>query len=342
MSWVSSIQSHRHIKASPSSVTPLFTCNSQEIMKNNNKNNMFILGFGYVARSFAHELRTDNWKVSGTCTSTSSKDKLQHMGFDIQLFNANDTQFSCLNSLLDATHLLVSIPPVAGIGDPVLYQHQDLLKTALCNGNLQWLCYLSSTSVYGDCGGAWVDEDYPAKPTKDSANARLVAEEGWLSLGHDLGVSGQVLRLGGIYGPGRSALDTIIKQGTLTESQKSREASQYTSRIHVADICQALKASIMKPSPGRIYNVVDDEPAPRAEVFAFAETLIEKKWPGQLKEMHPSSKPALVSHENVRRGEKRVLNYRLKKELGVRLLHPTYRSGLESIIQLIGNPPHLH
>lgn len=303
-------------------------------------NSMFILGFGYVGQFLAQEMKTQNWKVSGTCTSTTKMQKLEDTGFDVQLFNANDNELGCLNSLVEATHLLVSIPPVVGLGDPVLYRHRDLLKSALCNGNLQWMCYLSSTSVYGDCGGAWVDEDYPTRPTKDLANARLVAEKGWLSLGQDLGVSGQVMRLGGIYGPGRSALDTIIKQGTLTKSQRSREARQYTSRIHVADICQALKASITKPSSGRIYNVVDDDPASRAEVFAFSKTLIDKKWPGQFKEKHPSSMSASVCHEKIGQGEKRVSNSRLKNELGVRLLHPTYRSGLKSILQLIGNPPH--
>ncbi|KAK7819147.1 hypothetical protein CFP56_040655 [Quercus suber] len=184
--------------------------------------------------------------------------------------------------------------------------------------------------VYGDCGGAWVDEDYPTSPTSELANLRLVAEKRWLNLGDDLGLSAQVFRLGGIYGPGRSAVDTIIKQGALSESQKMRVSRQYTSRIHVEDISQALKASIHAPSHGKAYNIVDDDPAPREEVFAYARDLVEKKWPGQIKQSTNESESFIKKGSP--RGAKRVSNARMKKELGVRLLHPNYGSGLQSII----------
>ncbi|KAL5705567.1 hypothetical protein ACHQM5_023856 [Ranunculus cassubicifolius] len=312
-----------------------FVCNSVSD-KNKPSNRMFILGFGYVAQIFAQELRKDNWKVSGTCTSTIKKEKLQSMGFDVELFAANNKELRCLDSMIDSTHLLVSIPSIVDVGDPVLYQHVGLLQSQLCKGNLQWLCYLSSTSVYGDCGGAWVDEDYPTTPTKDSSKARLKAEKDWLSLGCDLGLSVQVLRLGGIYGPGRSAVDTIVKKGSLSESQRMRGAKQYTSRIHVHDICQALKGSINKPSSGRIYNVVDDDPASRGEVFAFAEALIKENWPGKFIEARDSSCNNMLA--STRGGEKRVLNARLKNELNVKLLYPTYREGLASIVQSMQNP----
>lgn len=112
-----------------------------------------------------------------------------------------------------------------------------------------------------------------------------------------------------------------------------RSFMKYTSRVHVADICNALNASLHKPSPGRIYNIVDDEPAPRTEVFSFAWNLIQEKWPGLLKQVtSPDTAESLIPERSSTRGEKRVSNARMKKELGVKLLHPNYRSGLQSII----------
>lgn len=290
---------------------------------------MFILGMGFVGQFFSQALKNQGWAVSGTCTSIMKKKQLEEKGFDIYLFDANQPEQSTIDVMKYHTHLVVSIPPVVGIGDPML-QHEELLRSTLMDGNLQWLGYLSTTSVYGGCGGAWVDEDYPTSPTSELANLRLVAEKRWLNLGDDLGLSAQVFRLGGIYGPGRSAVDTIIKQGALSESQKMRVSRQYTSRIHVEDISQALKASIHAPSHGKVYNIVDDDPAPREEVFAYARDLVEKKWPGQIKQSTNESESFIKKGSP--RGAKRVSNARMKKELGVRLLHPNYGSGLQSII----------
>ncbi|KAK1324836.1 hypothetical protein QJS10_CPA01g01230 [Acorus calamus] len=128
---------------------------------------------------------------------------------------------------------------------------------------------------------------YPANPLSELAKARLSAEKGWLKLTHSLGVPIYIFRLGGIYGPGRSALDTIIKQESLSKAQRIRESKQYTARIHVADIYQAIEASFNIQSSRKIYNIVDDNPAPRDEVFAFARASIEARWPGQQKEVSP-------------------------------------------------------
>ncbi|CAN1314547.1 hypothetical protein LINPERPRIM_LOCUS29368 [Linum perenne] len=176
---------------------------------------------------------------------------------------------------------------------------------------------------------------YPASPSTEVAKARLLAENGWLNFGHSLGLSTQVFRLGGIYGPGRSAVDTVMKQKPLSERQKMRASGQYTSRVHVEDICQALWASIKIPSFRRIYNIVDDDPAPREEVFAYAEDLVKKKWPDLIKQRSPSEEDMSsdVVSQRSSRGEKRVSNTRMKRELGVKLHHPSYRSGLISITE---------
>ncbi|XP_027073115.2 uncharacterized protein [Coffea arabica] len=311
--------------------------NSGSLIPNSQNLQMFILGMGFVGQFFAADLKNKGWVVSGTCTSIPKRTKLEQMGFDAYIFDANDPDPEVLDVIQHHSHLVISIPPVAGLGDPMLH-HKGLLKSKLKQGNLRWLSYLSSTRVYGDSCGAWVDEDHPIIPTNELARARLAAEEGWLRFGRDLDVAVQIFRLGGIYGPGRSAIDTIIKQEPLSTSQRMRSSRRYTSRIHVADICQALNASIEKPSGGKIYNIVDDDPAPRVEVFTFAQNLVKSKWPDHGQPLiNPLITDSLIP-EGGYSEEKRVSNSRMKEELGVKLLHPTYRSGLQDIIRHVESP----
>ncbi|EOA39205.1 hypothetical protein CARUB_v10012174mg [Capsella rubella] len=300
------------------------------------QNRMFILGMGYVGGFFAQQLKEADWLVSGTCRSDTKKKEWEKRGIDLNLFSADSPELSLIDSVKDYTHLLISIPPSAGIGDPML-RNVELVRDKLSGGNLQWVCYLSSTSVYGDCGGAWVNEDHPPNPKTQSAKLRLAAEEGWLSLGRDLGVSTQILRLGGIYGPGRSAIDTLLKRERLSEGQKKRASRKFTSRVHVEDICQALQAATEKLPSGEIYNVVDDDPAPREKVFEYALELIETRWPGTI-ETKPFPFVYESREESSLRGEKRVRNEHMKNKLGVKLLHPSYKSGLQSIIEKMDNP----
>ncbi|KAL1810457.1 hypothetical protein ACET3Z_027447 [Daucus carota] len=324
-------------KASPSSTNTNLQYDVASSESESFKNRIFILGMGYVGKFFAQELLNKEWIVTGTCTSNAKKLKLEEMGFNVHKFNANEPELEVLDDLSNHTHLLVSVPPVEGIGDPLL-QHDELLKRRLVDGNLRWLCYLSSTGVYGNCGGAWVDEDYPVSSTSGSAKAkaRLAAEEGWLHFGSQLGLETKIFRLGGIYGPGRSAIDTILKQKQLSEVQRLRSFSRYTSRVHISDICQALHASIQKPSTMSIFNIVDDDPTPREEVFMYGQSLVEKKWPGHTRQLTSHERAeSSFSKANVR-GDKRVSNARMKKELGVQLRHPSYRSGLQSILEHLG------
>ncbi|XP_020238307.1 uncharacterized protein LOC109817471 [Cajanus cajan] len=303
------------------------------------KRSMFILGMGFVGQSLARKLHNQGWIVSGTCTTHVKKKQLQDTGFHVHLFDANHPDPGILQLVKNYTHILVSVPPVVGIGDPML-QHEEVIRSSLVNGDLQWLCYLSSTSVYGDCDGELVDEDYPTNPESELTKLRLMSEEGWSNLAHYLGISPLLFRLGGIYGPGRSAVDTIIKQKPMSEGQKRRKYRKYTSRVHVEDICQALMATLYAPSPSEVYNIVDDDPAPREEVFEYAMKLVEKKWP-ELKFQSVEQRQKVMSSVNPR-GEKRVCNARMKRELGVQLLYPDYRSGLKSIIDHIERPFHCH
>ncbi|KAJ0085413.1 hypothetical protein Patl1_09204 [Pistacia atlantica] len=304
---------------------------------------MFILGMGFVGQIFAQELKNEGWVVSGTCTTDMKKEELQERGFDVYLFNANEPELRILDSLKHYSHLLVSIPPVVGVGDPML-QHTEAFTKYISGwkSSVAWLFVIDwyVLIVYMDIvvGCGWMRSNYPASPTTELGKFRLAAEERWLNLAHDIGLSSQVFRLGGIYGPGRSAVDTIVRQVPLSESQKLRSSRKYTSRIHVDDICQVLKASIHKPSSGNIYNVVDDYPAPREEVFAYALDLIEEKWPGRFKQRTSVEEAEPFCTRGSSRGEKRVSNARIKKELSVRLLHPSYKSGLRSIIDQMEKP----
>lgn len=285
-----------------------------------------------MGRIFAQELHKENWAVSGTCRSLEKKKVIEQCGFDAYQFDARKPDPAMLSCIKDQTHLLVSVPPDAHFGDPML-EREELWRKSLMGGNLRWLGYLSTTSVYGDCGGAWVDEDYPANPSSESASLRLAAEEGWLRLGRDLNVDSYTFRLGGIYGPGRSAVDTILKDIELSRNQKKRMSKQFTARVHVADICQALKATIHTPASSKMYNIVDDDPAPRSEVFTFARSLLRQKRPDLFTKISSSdSQEEEDDFNELVKGEKRVSNARMKNELGVKLLHSTYKSGLESII----------
>ncbi|KAJ8567194.1 hypothetical protein K7X08_019402 [Anisodus acutangulus] len=199
--------------------------------------------------------------MDGTCTSTARKKKLEEMGFHAHIFDANEPQHEVLDIMKFHSHL-ISVPPVLVVGDPML-QHKELLKERLKDGGLQWLGYLSSTSVYGDSGGAWVDKEFPTRPITESAKARMAAEEGWLHLACDVGITAQIFR------PHIRAVDTILKQEPLSKGQKMRFSR-------------------------KIYNVVDDDPAPREQVlFKFATNLVEKKWPGHLTSNSSAEEPEL-------------------------------------------------
>ncbi len=191
--------------------------------------------------------------------------------------------------------------------------------------SLRWIGYLSTTGVYGDRGGDWVDENSQRVPTQDRSRRRALAEDSWLTVWEHDGLPVHVFRLAGIYGPGRSAIDSL-RDGT---AKRIVKAGQVFSRIHVADIAAVLIASMARPNPGAAYNLCDDNPAPPDEVIAYAAELLGVQPPpvvrfedAQLSEMARS-----FYADN-----KRVRNNRIKEELGVQLTFPDYRSGLQAIL----------
>ena len=283
---------------------------------------LFCFGLGYSAKALAALLRAQGWQVAGTCRDENTRSALQDLGYSAWIM-APDRLLADLSGLLaDATHVLCSVPPGVD-GDPVLRQAAGALTAAT---HLRWVGYLSTTGVYGDHDGDWVDEDTPLAPTSDRSRWRAAAEDAWLELWQKSGLPVHVFRLAGIYGPGRSQLDSL-KRG---QARRIDKPGQVFSRIHVDDIARVLKASIDRPRPGRIYNVCDDEAAPPAEVVEFAADLLGLPPPPLLPFDTAELSPMAQSFY---RDNKRVRNRRLHDELGVSLRYPSYREGLRALME---------
>jgi nucleoside-diphosphate-sugar epimerase len=204
----------------------------------------------------------------------------------------------------------------------VLGRHRDDLRRL--SASLCWAGYLSTTGVYGDARGEWVDETSPLMPMTARGRRRLAAETAWRSLGLPL----HIFRLAGIYGPGRNQLVALI-DGT---AKRIVREGQVFSRIHVEDIAGVLEASMARPNPGQAYNVCDDEPAPPQDVVAFAAGLLDIPAPPEIAFEDAKLSPMAKSFYAE---SKRVANRRIKEELDYRLIYPTYREGLSALLSTL-------
>ncbi len=288
---------------------------------------LFCFGYGYSARALALRLIGEGWTVSGTCRSDEKRALLAADGVRAYLFDRDRPLIDAPSALDGVTDVLSSVPPDR-LGDPVLDRHGELLSTAR---GLRWIGYLSTTGVYGDTGGALVDEIAPLCPTSERARRRVEAERRWLALHESDGQPLHVFRLAGIYGPGRGAIEQVRRAG----GRRIDRPGHLFSRIHVDDIAAVLRASMAKPNPGRIYNVCDDEPAAPADVVAHACSLLglEPPPPVPFDQAASELSPMALSFW---RDNRRVDNTRIKRELGVELRYPDYRSGLAAIARALG------
>ena len=285
-------------------------------------NRLFIFGFGDTALQLARLAQGRGYAVAGTVRSPEKVRALRGSGHDVVDFVSGQPMADPADRLRDVTHLLCSIPPDEG-GDPALIAHAEDLRVP----SLKWIGYLSTTGVYGDHGGAWVDETTPAAPVSDRAQRRLTAERQWLDLGARLGVSTHIFRLPGIYSPGRSALDQV-RAGT---ARRILRPAQVFSRIHVEDIATTLLASMDRSGGAAIYNVADDEPSPQADVVAFACELLGVQAPPLVDYAQVEASLSLMARSFYAES-RRVKNDLIKRELGVALAYPTYREGLRAIL----------
>jgi nucleoside-diphosphate-sugar epimerase len=283
---------------------------------------LFCFGLGYTALALAERLRPRGWEIAGTCRGETQQARLAAAGIAAHLFERGRPLVDAAALLGGATHLLISAPPDS-LGDPVL----DCYGAEIASGDraLRWVGYLSTTGVYGDRGGGLVDEAAELRPIGERGRRRVAAEEGWLDLWRRHALPVHLFRLAAIYGPGRSTLDAV-RAGT---AQRIVKHGQVFSRTHVADLAAALEASIARPNPGGVYNVCDDEAAAPQDVVAFACELLGVAKPPLI----PFETAALSAMARSFYDEsKRVDNGRIKRELGVVLQYPDYRSGLRAIL----------
>lgn len=270
-------------------------------------NRLFIFGLGYSGLEIAKLAKDAGWRVAGTVTGADKAERLAADGIETHVFDGTAPVDA------EATHVVCTIAP-GSAGDPALRTCGDLLRGA------RWLGYLSTTGVYGDHGGGWVDETTTPIPGQPRSLWRLDAERAWQALG------ATIFRLPGIYGPGRSAIDQV-RAGTARRIDKP---GQFFSRIHVDDIAAAVLAAMTHPARGALYNVADDLPAANSDVIAYACELLGLPVPPALPwdEVAPTMSPMARSFYEENR---RVKNDRLKRELGLALRYPTYREGLRAI-----------
>lgn len=278
---------------------------------------LFIFGLGFSGLEIAKLAKTEGWTVAGTCTGEEKARRLRAAGIDAHRFDG--TAALAPDAFGDATHVVCTIAPGAA-GDPALRTCRALL------GRARWLGYLSTTGVYGSHDGGWVDETTPALPSQPRSQQRLAAEQGWRDLAAATGASLHLLRLPGIYGPGRSTLDRV-KAGT---AQRIDKPGQFFSRIHVADLAASAMKATAREGGTEIWNVADDLPASNADVVAYACELLGQPVPPALPwdEAAPTMSPMARSFYSESR---KVRNGKLKRELGVVLRYPTYREGLSAI-----------
>ena len=282
----------------------------------------FAFGLGYSAQALAGPLAARGWEIAGTVRDPGTLERLKQRGYKMARFADPSDRDGVANLLRGTTHLLHSIPPVAGV-DPVLAQFRDQLAAL---ASLRWVGYLSTVGVYGGSDGAWVDESMKPEPRNARTEARVAAEKEWLAFGEETGCPVQIFRLAGIYGPGRSAFDKL-HDGTARRIVKQ---GQVFNRIHVDDIASTLEASITRPRQGAIYNIADNYPAPPDEVIAYAAELAGLPLPPAVPFEEAELTPMARSFYE---GNRRIANHLIKSELGVQLAFPSYREGLAAVLR---------
>ena len=277
--------------------------------------NLFCFGLGYCADYLSAKLIKQGWQVSATCRTSEKAAVLEASGIRPVLLSGRKVTVTDLGK---ADHILISVPPEQDGSDPVLNFAGAAL--AALQDQIKWVGYLSTTGVYGDHQGAWIDEETPAGLLSERGQRRVAAEAQWAATGLPM----NYFRLAGIYGPGRNSL-RALQNGTARRVVKQ---GQVFSRIHLADITRILEASIANPNAGRAYSVCDDTPAPPQDVVTYAAELMGVSPPALQDFATAELSPMARSFygEN-----KRIRNNRIKEELGVSLEYPNYRAGLSAL-----------
>jgi len=285
--------------------------------------NLFVFGMGFSAKAAARAVleRDTEAVVSGTTRSIDSAAALTRQGIGAHIFDGEKPGATLRPDLLAATHAMFSIAPGA-LGDPALLHHRAELDAAPA---LRWLCYYSTVGVYGDFGGAWIDETAPLVPRNERSDRRVLAEEAWRTYAAERGLPLAIMRLAGIYGPGRSTFDKL-RDGT---ARRTVKPGQVFNRIHVEDIGRVTALAAEAQLNGT-FNLADDEPAPPQDLVTHAAQMLGIEPP-------PEQDFATAQMTSMQRSfyadNKRVSNAAIKQALRIDLLYPTYRDGLGAIFE---------
>ncbi|MEO8684097.1 MAG: SDR family oxidoreductase [Devosia sp.] len=280
--------------------------------------NVFFFGMGYSSQAAARAIFAHDGEaiIAGTSRTREGAAALTRQDISAHMFDGTAPGHTLGTELRNATHVVLSIAPDEA-GDPALVHHRADLDAA---GNLAWLCYYSTVGVYGDFGGAWIDETAPLVPRNPRSDRRVLAERAWRDYAAERGIPLTILRLAGIYGPGRSTFDKLA-DGT---SRRIVKPGQVFNRIHVADIGRVTALAAVERLDGT-FNLADDEPAPPQDVIAHAAAMLGVTPPPELPfetaELTPMQRSFYADN-------KRVSNAAIKSALGIDLLFPNYRDGL--------------
>lgn len=280
---------------------------------------LLAFGIGYSVAAYLRAHTGDWTHIAGTVRTPDKAAQLEReiAGLKAHVFDGSGRDSQIDAEIARADALLVSTP--AQGGDPVLRVYRD----AIAASNVSRVVYLSTLGVYGDANGGWVDETTPVDPAVTRGEARVAAEKEWL----DLSTEARrvfVLRLAGIYGPGRNAIANL-RDGS---ARRIVKPGQVFNRIHVEDISRAIAACMATEQPGGVLNVCDDEPAPPQDVIAYAADLIGLEAPPEIPFERARLSPMAATFWATC---KRVSNRKLREEFGVALAYPTYREGLTAL-----------
>ncbi|MEQ1900983.1 MAG: SDR family oxidoreductase [Devosia sp.] len=285
---------------------------------------VFFFGMGYSSLATAkalHQSIDPAIPISGTMRNEEKIERLADSPYRLHLFDGTQRCETLGADLRKATHVILSIPP-GEAGDPAYNLHLPDLDQAR---DLGWIGYFSTVGVYGDFGGAWIDESAPTRPVNQRSKQRVVVEEQWRDYARRRGVPLLVLRLAGIYGPGRSAFDKL-REGTARRIVKK---DQVFNRIHVEDIGR-VTALAARGKLGGTFNLADDEPAPPQDLVAYAAHKLGLPLPPEIAfEKAEMTEMARSFYSD----NKRVSNKAIKAALGIELRYPTYREGLDAILE---------
>ena len=283
--------------------------------------NLFIFGIGFSGVEIAKAALAQGASVAGTTRSGAKAARLASLGIEALLFDGAAPNGILSKRLETVSHLLVSIGPDAA-GDPVLSAFGSGLAANM--PALEWIGYLSTVGVYGDHDGAWVDEETPCRPVSKRSIERLKAEAAWRALAKDISIPLAILRLSGIYGPGRNTF-VNLDDGS---ARRIIKPGQYFNRIHVSDISGAAMLLAARKADG-LFNVTDNEPAPPQDVVTYAAKLMGIKPPPETAYEDAQMSPMARSFY----GEvKRVSNAKIRA-LGYEFVFPNYRAALADMWQ---------